>query len=71
MRNRMIKARCDPQDGLDQDQVVQCLRRDQVAQGAQLAAQLELSQRTVQRALAKVGYYTSLKRLRRDDPRQL
>ncbi len=43
-----------------EDQVVQCLRRDQVAQGAQLAAQLQLSQKTVQRALAKVGYYTSL-----------
>ena len=43
-----------------ENQVVQCLRRDQVAQGAQLAAQLQLSQKTVQRALAKVGYYTSL-----------
>lgn len=43
-----------------EDQVVQCLRRDQVAQGAQLAAQLQLSLKTVQRALAKVGYYTSL-----------
>ena len=43
-----------------EDQVVQCLRRDQVVQGAQLAAQLQLSLKTVQRALAKVGYYTSL-----------
>jgi hypothetical protein len=43
-----------------EDQVVQCLRRDHVAQGARLAAQLQLSLKTVQRALAKVGYYTSL-----------
>ena len=43
-----------------EDQVVQCLRRGQVAQGAQLAAQLQLSLKTVQRTLAKVGYYTSL-----------
>jgi len=41
-------------------QVIRTLQRTPVAPSMQLAAQLGLSTKTVQRALAKVGYYTSL-----------
>jgi hypothetical protein len=43
-----------------QSQIVQQLRGDRVAKWTGLAEQLECSTKTVQRALAKVGYYTSI-----------
>jgi hypothetical protein len=43
-----------------QSQIVQQLQRDRVAKWTGLAEQLECSTKTVQRALAKVGYFTSI-----------
>jgi len=43
-----------------QSQIVRQLRRDRVAKWRALAKQLECSTKTVQRALAKVGYFSSI-----------
>jgi hypothetical protein len=63
-----------------QSEIVQRLQRDRVAKWTRLAEQLDCSTKTVQRALAKVGYYASinynatfvtLKHVPRFDPRGL
>jgi len=43
-----------------QSQIIQQLRRDRIAKWRALAAQLDCSTKTVQRALAKVGYFNSI-----------
>ena len=43
-----------------EDQIVRQLRRQRVAKWTQLAQQADCSTRTVQRALAKVGYFNSI-----------
>ncbi len=43
-----------------ESQIVKQLRRDRIAKWRALAAQLECSTKTVQRALAKVGYFSSI-----------